>query len=305
MFRPILPFLALGLLACEPQPVTPGAFPGSGDAVATVNGVALNSGMIDTVLRSLPEQVRAQLEAAGDNTPLVESIVAGELLYQEALKSNLHNDALVQQDMSMAVRSALAEAQVRKVVAERLSDDKISAWYDEHKVQFARPQLQLAHIMFDDMAAAEAVKAQLDAGGDFAALAKDNSLDTMTAAKGGEIGWLDMQQVAPPLRDHVQDAAKGDVVGPLDMGRTKHVFKVLDRRDVKPLDEVRDQIAAEVETEIRDAYLDELRSSAVVVETYKQAAPAAVPAPGAAPAPEAASGPDTPPAELENGAEAG
>jgi peptidyl-prolyl cis-trans isomerase C len=299
MFRTSLhlALLGLGLAACQPQPVatTPGEFPGSGgDPVATVNGQQINTDMLDAIVRGLPPQVKAQLEAMGDNSPLVESLVASELLYQKAIEQGVHNDPLAKQDMAVAIRHALAESLTRKIVGERMTDERVKAWYDDHQVQFAQPQLQLAHIMFTDMVKAEAIKAELDAGGDFAALASANSQDTMTAPKGGEIGWLDLRQMAPPLRSAIEKAEKGAIIGPMSMGQTTHIFRVLDRRDSKPLEEVREQIEAELEQTIRQEYLEELREGAVVVETYNK--PSAMPMPGApADAPEAA------PAEIEAG----
>jgi peptidyl-prolyl cis-trans isomerase C len=307
MFRTSLSLLllGLGLGACQPQvTTTPGEFPSTNtESVATVNGQKVPAEMLDAIMRSLPPQVKAQIEMMGDSSPLVESLVASELLYQKAIEAGVHNKPLVQQDMAMAVRTALAEAMVRDVVAERLTDQRIQQYYDEHQVQFAQPQLQLAHIMFMDMAKAEQVKTELDGGGDFAALAQANSKDTMTAAKGGEIGWLELKQLAPQMRGAIQSAAKGDVVGPIEMGggspmgSTIHIFKVLDRRDAKPLDEVKEQISAELEQTIRQEYLEELREAAVIVETYKQpkaeepAAPDAAPVePEAAPAEPGAAG---------------
>jgi hypothetical protein len=148
--------------------------------------------------------------------------------------------------------------------------------------------------MFTDLAKAQEVKTQIDGGGDFDALARDNSIDTTTAPNGGEIGWLELKQMAPPLRAQIQDSPAGSVVGPLEMGRTVHIFKVKDRRDVQPLEEVRTDIEAQLEQELRQEYLDELKEAALVVETYKSPAatpdlPAGTDQPEAAPAaPEAA-----------------
>ncbi len=291
MFRP-LSLLAAGLLAattaCAPPAVPPGTFPGApGETLASVNGKPVTRPMYDAVLRAVPDQVRKELEKMGTTGPLMDSLVAGELFYQEALVRKLDQDPIVLQDVAMASRSALAEALVRKVVAERATDARVQAWYDEHKVQFARPQVDLAHIMLADGATAESVRKDLDAGGDFAVIARAQSKDASSASKGGDIGWIDVTQLAPPIRSLVEKAPAGTVIGPMQLGPAWHIFKVLEVRGEKPLGDVRDDIVAQLEQEIRQEYLNELKAKAVVVEAGKEpTGPASleIPEPGAAPA---------------------
>jgi len=54
----------------------------------------------------------------------------------------------VKQALAFAERSALANAVLESVVAERTTDAAVKAWYDEHAVQFNRPQVKARHILF-------------------------------------------------------------------------------------------------------------------------------------------------------------
>jgi len=286
--------------ACAPPPVAPGTFPGvPGETLATVNGKQITKPMYDTVLRAVPDQVRKELEKMGTTGPLMDTLVAGELFYQEALLQKLDQDPLIQQDIAMASRSAIAEALVRKIVAERATDARIQAWYDEHKVQFSRPQVDLAHIMLADGGTAQAVRKEIDAGGDFAALARAQSKDSASAPNGGDIGWLDINQLAPPVRSLVENAPAGAVIGPLQLGPGWHIFKVVDIRRERPLDDVKTDIVAQLEQEVRQEYLNELKAKAVIVEAGKEPTGPAkleVPQPGAPGATPPAGGPVDAPA---------
>ena len=269
--RSFLPLSAvlclLALSSCESAEHVPGAFPTQGQVVATVNGQRITRPMMDAVLRTLPANLRAQVEKTENASSLMEGLVTSEIMYQEAMKAGLQNDPLVKEQLAMAERNALAEALLQKVVTERLTDDKISAWYKDHLVQFARPQVRLAHIVVTDGDLAASIKKQLDEGADFAELAKTHSLDTETGPNGGDLGWMDLRQLADSLRGVLADAKAGESVGPLELGPQHHVFKVLERREQQPLEDVRDDIAAQVENDLRQDYLQELRDKAVVVET--------------------------------------
>ncbi len=262
----VVPLSSFVLGCSTPQEVIPGVFPPGGEALATVNGKRITKDMVDAVLRVLPAQIKDQVMKNGDTSSIVESLVTSEVLYQEALARGLHKDPLVVDDLALAERNALTEALLRTIVEQRMTDDRIKQWYDEHLVQFSQPQVRLAHIVVTDKALADSIAERARKGEDFAALARDNSLDSSTSSKGGDIGWLSLDQVVDDLRTLLQNAEKGGILGPMEMGKAFHVFKALDKRETQPLEEVRDQIVETLEQDIRTEYVDELREKAAVVQ---------------------------------------
>ena len=67
-----------------------------------------------------------------------------------------------------------------------LSDDSLRKYYEDHKAEYS--QNCLSHILVRSRADATAVLARLQAGEDFAAVAKAVSSDTGSGAKGGDLG---------------------------------------------------------------------------------------------------------------------
>ena len=276
--RLVMCFSVLSLLTvgCQPPaPAIPGTFSAQGDPIATVNGKQISRNMMDAVLRTLPKQVKAQLDKTGDNSVLTDGIITGEVMYQEAIKMNLHQDPLIKEQIALAERNALAEALFQKVLKERLTDARVQQYYSDHLVQFARPELQIGHIVVTDEAQANDIVKQARAGADYAELAKKFSKDTTTSEKGGDIGWLEVSKLNENLREPLSKAVKGDVVGPFQLGPGWHLFKVLDARGQEPLEAVREEIEARLEGDLRDEYMKEIREKAIVVESAN--------APGAAP----------------------
>lgn len=72
------------------------------------------------------------------------------------------------------------------------SPQQVQAWYDSHKSDYTTPQrTRFSVIQVKTQADADAVLAQLKQGADFAALAKEKSIDPISARKGGDMGWLE------------------------------------------------------------------------------------------------------------------
>ena len=82
------------------------------------------------------------------------------------------------------------------------------------------------HILVDTVEEANQVVADLAAGGDFAALAKERSTDTGSGAAGGELGCRDPANYVEPFKNAVQGATPGQVVGPVQSEFGFHVLVV-------------------------------------------------------------------------------
>ncbi|MBK7757882.1 MAG: peptidylprolyl isomerase [Deltaproteobacteria bacterium] len=286
---PIL--LALTFAACQPAAPEriPGDMPRDGVALETVNGKPVTQGMLDALLGTIPEATRKQLEEAGQIDRVKEELITTDALYQEALAKNLHKDAKVQTQLLMAERTVLVNHLVRTEVDARTTDEAMKKWYDEHLVQFRNEQVQAAHILAKTEEEAKAIKAELDGGADFGAVAAAKSQDTKTAPTGGVIGWLGKRELPPTLSQPLYAAEKGAVLDPIQSPSGWHVFKVMDKREVVPFEETKDQIKGKMQSEIAESYVKEIveKSKAPAGATVTPAADgaAAPPAAPAAPAP--------------------
>lgn len=283
----LLTTLLLG--GCEEQePHVPGTYTASGPVVAQVNGEPLHQDLIDVLLDRIPEAQRQQMEQTGQLAQLNEQVILTQVLYQAAIEEGLQNDPTVQKSLAFAERSALADALVGKKVDAQITDDKIKAWYTDHLVQFAQPEVKLSHIILQDMAKAGELKTQLDGGADFAALANEHSVDPRTKGTGGKMdSWVPVNQLQGEVGEQLKAAKPGDVVGPFEMGPgTIALLKVDESRAQTPIEEVREQIKAELDKELTNAVIKEYQDKATIIKEGEAAQGATVtpPAPGAPPA---------------------
>lgn len=84
----------------------------------------------------------------------------------------------------------------------------------------------VSHILVDTQEEANQVVADLAAGGDFAAIAKERSTDTGSGAEGGELGCRDPGNYVDAFKTAVQTATPGQVVGPVQSEFGFHVLIV-------------------------------------------------------------------------------
>ena len=163
-----------------------------------------------------------------------------------------------------SVDIAYLELKLDDLAAEvSLSDEDLEAFYEAEKARepqrFNAPERRRAgHILITvgggaDEAAAratiDALKARIDAGEDFAEVAKEASQDPGSARDGGDLGWVEPGMMVPAFDEALFAIGEaGQVVGPV---RTEFGFHLIRLEEIEPghsrtLDEVRGELVAEL-----------------------------------------------------------
>lgn len=274
-------FALLSLLACQPAAPEriPGDLPRTGETLETINGKNVTQSMLDAHLKAMPADVRTQLEEQGAVDQLKEQVIVQDTLYQEALKKGIHQQEDVQAMLVIAEREALVEALLRHIADERTTDEALQAYYDEHKVQYRKDEVNLRQIVVQDAATAQTAYDQASApGADFAAIAGELSMDPRAKENGGEIGWVSKREMPPQLTGALEGAAKGAVIGPIEVpGGAYLVLNVVDVRELVPFEDVKAEIKPQLQQEVVREYVTELReaSAPAKAELGAPVAPAA------------------------------
>lgn len=138
-----------------------------------------------------------------------------------------------------------------------VSDDDVKAYYEENINNFRQEeQRKISHILIeinDDeakaKAEAESLLAKINAGEDFAELAKKHSADTFSGENGGDLDWLERGSM-----DEIFDEkafALANVGAVSDVVKTEygfHIIKLTDLKaqETKPLSDVFDELKVTV-----------------------------------------------------------
>lgn len=140
------------------------------------------------------------------------------------------------------VRVQLAAAKYQPTV----SAAQVAAYYKAHSATYklTAPEVNARHILVKTQAEAEKILAELKKGANFAALAKKDSIDTGSAAQGGNLGWFTASQMVKPFSQAAfATPVNGYVIAHSVYGW--HVIQVLGKEaagTVPPLSQVQTQV---------------------------------------------------------------
>ena len=242
--------------------------------VATVNGTEITLGQMIALRENLPPQYLSLPDDVLFNG-ILEQLVQQEVLSQSHAALSVRDEANVTNDR----RSYLSGVVIQQVVSAAVTDEALQKAYDE-RFKDAAPQKEYnaAHILVDSEEKAKDLKKQLDEGADFAELAKANSTDTGSGAQGGDLGWFGLGMMVKPFEDAVVAAEPGKATGPVKSDFGWHLVLVKESRiAAQPtLDDMREELAAEIENKAVEAKIAELTGTAKVEKPGAAVDPALV-----------------------------
>jgi parvulin-like peptidyl-prolyl isomerase len=215
-------------------------------AYAQEHNITVSDKEVDQELAKLKEQVGDQARSSGQD-------VSNQEAYEQALKQNNITEEQLREDIRENL--PVQEVQERVTGNAEPSDEEIQKYYEKNKeAQFTTPaQRCVKHILFnkDQKEKAEDVKQQLENGGDFAKLAKENSQDPGSAAQGGDLGCLGKGETVPEFEQAAFGAERGEIVGPVQTEFGYHILQVTDVKSeqTRSLQEVESQIRAQLASE--------------------------------------------------------
>lgn len=202
--------------------------------------------------------------------------------YRAALRAQKTTPADVERETRkmLAVNRVLDEVVWKDV---RVDEGAVRAFYEENAQQFVRPEaIRIRQVLVraspgspsagrdTGRAKAQEVVRRLREGEEFAAVARAESDDAMSAARGGDMGYLSRGTMPQAFEDAAFRLQPGEVSDVVETQFGFHVLSVTDRRaeGIALLEEVRARIVAVLTEEQRqqrqDAFVEALRRKATI-----------------------------------------
>ncbi len=257
----------LALSACDKK--APDEQAKADDAVvATVNGEKIHQSDVSQLYNALPGQYR-QLPIEFLQDQLVERLVDQKLMTAKAKEDGTEKDEKYKERLAQAKNQILEEVWLTKEVDKRLSPERLKKAYDEMVAAFKpATEYKASHILVKTEQEGRQVIADLAKGADFAAIAKEKSLDTGSAADGGNLGdYFAPDKMVPEFAQAVTALKPGEVsTSPVKSQYGWHVIKVMETRQSTPpeFDAVEAQLKEGERDKAVEEILGELRGKAKI-----------------------------------------
>lgn len=233
--------------------------------VVTVNGAEVTLGH----LAALRDQLPAQYQQLPDDvllSGLLDQVIqqtalaqAGEKLVTKKDELSLENDR----------RAYLAGLSLQAAVESAVTEDALKAAYDKkYKGVDLGKEYKAAHILVESEDLIKEIKAKIDAGEDFAELARAHSMDG-SAQGGGDLGWFGLGTMVKPFEDAVVALEDGKVSEPLQTQFGWHLVKLEETRvaTAPAFEAVQAELIAELEQSTVEAAIEAATKDANVIRT--------------------------------------
>lgn len=238
----------------------------AGDSVATVNGKKISQKQYDQVVETIKAK-NPQFNAEGNKQAIINELISRELLFQEAKKQKVEKDPKVAYTLEQQRIELMIQALIQKTLSkDPVKEQDLKKIYNEKVAGSNMTEYKARHILVKTEDEAKTVIAKLDAGSDFAEMAKEKSTGP-SAKSGGDLGWFSPNRMVPPFARAVAEMKKGaHSKTPVKTQFGWHVIKLEDTRKMEPpkFDDVKQQIAASVNKQRLQEYVEQLRKKAKI-----------------------------------------
>ena len=244
--------------------------------VLTIGSQTLTRAQFEVLLSALAENGRPANSAA-QKRQVAEQFAELETMAQEARKRKLDESAQVKQMMVIQGDSFLANMLAKKITDDtHFTELDLRSYYDTHKSEFEEAQGSHILIRFkgssvplkkdekdltdeEALAKAQDLRKKIIAGGDFAALAKAESDDAGSGAKGGELGTFKHGQMVPAFDQAAFTLPVGEISEPVKTQFGYHIIKITSR-DAKSFDAAKAQIEKDLKPKMAKEAMEQLKA---------------------------------------------
>lgn len=210
----------------------------------TINGEVQPNARAEVLLR---EQLgRGVPDSADLRNGVREQLINQAMMAQEARKTGLDKEPLVQARIELARQNILAQAWQQKVLSEiTVKDEDLQAEYQAQLARLGTQEYLVRHLLVADETTAKLLIEKLQSGAKMSDLAAQYSRDSSTQNRGGLTDWSPAGNLLPPLAKAVAQLDKGKLSAePVRTDAGWHVLQLEDKREftAPALESIRPQL---------------------------------------------------------------
>jgi peptidyl-prolyl cis-trans isomerase C len=260
---PLLLLAMLGLLltACGSKS------PDDSKVLATINGDVITQSDYDDYLKARQMQQPPIEDKEKEKQTVMDEMVNRVLLVQNARKHGLDKELDVYFQIKRQTENILARAMLRDYLKSNpITDEEVQKRYEQEVEKTHKTEYRARHILVKTKEEADDLLKKLHVA-NFAALARDKSIDVRSGKEGGDLGWFNQGAMVPEFFSAVVEMKKGEVSKePVKTEFGWHIIKLEDSRPLKvpPFEQVKANVRQLVQQEKIDTMVKELKTKAKI-----------------------------------------
>ncbi len=228
-------------------------------------------------LNEIPPYYEGFLSTKWGKKQFLEGLIKEKLLLIKAKQLGIDKRHQIKERIKAFKQELLLEEIINDLKKKEIavSDKEIMDYYNAHKEEFLHvEQLRASHILVRTKKEAEKVLEEIKnkKGAKFSSLAKKYSIDSITAAQGGDLGYFSKGEMVPEFESAVFALKNvGDITGIIKTDFGYHIAMLTGRKklDEKTFDESKNEISSILEKNKFENLLNEYRQSTPVIVNEK------------------------------------
>jgi len=234
--------------------------------LAIVNGKPVPLSRVDALKEQLSRAGRPVSPEMMDE--LKKAVIDRELFMQEASKLGLDSTEEFKTQMEFTREAILIRELINNYQKTNpVTDAEIQAEYDKFAAANSGKEYHARHILVEKEDQAKAIIVSLKKGAKFEDIAKKQSKDPGSGAKGGDLGWANAGNYVKEFSDAMTKLTKGKFTEtPVKTQFGYHIIRLDDVRDAQlpKLEDVKPQITQQLGQQKLIKYQEDLRAKAKI-----------------------------------------
>lgn len=234
--------------------------------VAIVNGKPIPQSRVDALAEQMKRSGRPV--APEMMKQLKDEVISREVFLQEAQVRGLDVTEDYKNQIELArqgilIRELFTDFQKKNPVA----DDEIKAEYDKFAAANSGKEYKARHILVEKEDQAKAIIARIKKGAKFEDIAKKESKDPGSGAKGGDLDWANPNSYVKEFAEALSALPKGKMTEtPVQSQFGFHIIRLDDIRDAQlpKFEDVKPRIAQQLQQQKLAKFAEELRAKAKI-----------------------------------------
>ncbi len=246
----------------------------NGNTLVRIKGRKITLEEFQVRITEIPAYYQGFLATHNGKIELLNGMIAEAVLIQKAKEEGLHRKEEIRRMLKNVEDRILLEAIVQELQKDRIavSDEEIKEYLEKNEEKFANPeQVRISHILVKRKSEAKKILNELREGANFEKLARKYSIDSITAPRGGDLGYIFRGEMIPAFEEAAFALENRNDISPIiETPFGYHLVKLTGRKKMrkKTPEEIDSEIKTRIQNEKLDRLMEKYRKESMVSVNY-------------------------------------